>query len=103
MKPTEKQMNFMNRFMGLLETSEDWESVQLRDPCVKQSFDLLEGLMAKAVADDKADALWDAVYGYANTLATAAMLYGIRSIDTIRTVAADPVSFSQYMLGGKRK
>ena len=90
---------FMYQVMQALRQTDEWDRLWKEDPSIQQAKAQLENVMERVglkIPGQLADDLWSAVYGLASASEDAALLYGIRVMETIHGVAANPTEFSRY-------
>lgn len=94
-------LELMNELMVGISQTGEWERIEVTDPQVKEADERHTAALNKVrhliPAEDYAE-LEDATLSYAFAIKDSAILYGIRVADVIRSMAADPVALSQYVV-----
>lgn len=94
-----KHSNLAKQIMQALRQTDEWDRIWREDPGIQQAKAQLEAVMERAdlkIPGQLMDDLWSAVYGLTSASENAAMLYGIRVMEAIHSVAANPMEFSRY-------
>ena len=90
---------FTYQVMQALRQTDEWDRLWKEDPSIQQAKAQLEAVMERVglkVPGQLVDSLWSAVYELTSASEDAAMLYGIRVMEAIHGVAANPTEFSRY-------
>ena len=90
---------FMYQVMQALRQTDEWDRLWKEDPAIQKAKAQLESVMERVglkIPGQLADDLWSAVYGLTFASENASLLYGIRVMEAIHSVAANPTEFSSY-------
>ena len=85
--------------MQALRQTDEWDRLWKEDPAIQKAKAQLESVMERVglkIPGQLADDLWSAVYGLTFASENASLLYGIRVMEAIHSVAANPTEFSSY-------
>ena len=85
--------------MQALRQTDEWDRLWKEDPAIQKAKAQLENVMERVglkIPGQLADDLWSAVYGLTFASENASLLYGIRVMEAIHSVAANPTEFSSY-------
>lgn len=98
MQLTEKQISLMDDILNAIDNSEEWIAIQQEDPYIKFSNDELIRALGKldgTVGWEQLDELKAAVYNYANSVSTVAIMYGMK-VELIMQAAIEyPIPISK--------
>lgn len=97
----DKHMELMDRIMGALFNSEEWDRITMNDPriCaiterVYKVMERLQSIVPYELYSELEDAIGHAETAYSD----AGILFGIHVADTLRQTAANPAVYSDYWL-----
>lgn len=85
--------------MQALRQTDEWDRLWKEDPGIQRAKAQLEDVMERVglkIPGQLVDDLWSAVYGLTSASEDAALLYGIRVMEALHGVAANPTEFSSY-------
>lgn len=91
---------FTFQVMQALRQTDEWDRLWKEDPGIQQAKARLETVMERVglkITGQLADDLWFAVYGLTSASENAALLYGIRVMEAIHGIAANPTELSSYV------
>lgn len=97
----EKDFSIMHNILSAITSTSEWNNAQLNNAQITEASETFYKLLARASSYLPEDIIsdFDSAYGYAIAVHhEAAILYGIRVSEVIRSVIADPMKFSQYEL-----
>lgn len=90
---------FTFQVMQALRQTDEWDRLWKEDPAIQKAKAQLETVMERVglkIPGQLADELWSAVYGLTSASEDAALLYGIRVMGALHSVAVNPTEFSRY-------
>ena len=97
----DKNFALMNKIMGAVTQSEEWQEIQMRDPAIAAADARFSAAMeqAKAVIPRELySELSDAHTAALLATGDAGVLFGVHVADVIRDVAAGSADLSRYVL-----
>lgn len=90
-----RELAAVNDIVEAVVTSEGWHDILRNDPQIKAAEQAF-GAAIEGCAND--GAIYDAALSLAGANVDAAILYGIHVANAIRSVSADPMALSRYIM-----
>ncbi len=92
------QIDLADDIINTIETGEEWESIEVHDPYIKQCTDVLYHVLdplEDELGGERVEALKSAIFGYSNSVQRAAILYGMKVAATLHDVIHNPTAVTQ--------
>ena len=90
-----RELATVNDIVEAVVTSEGWDNIQQNDPQISAAEQAFEATI-EGCADE--GAVYDAAMELVGAYVDAAILYGIHVANAIRSVSADPMALSRYIM-----